>query len=265
MWPRLATASQAARPPPPLAMRPRQVMFGGSGGDAGACGCDLPANDNAYRLSLAQGAVGGGWAWAAEKMPGGRNMCARVRPPRMVSRRRRGSVCCGCVACRSGPSRSAGAPGRPAMLPLRDRVDAVLLPNGKLLLVNGNRVRARAVGGRPSLRDLQSARGFSGGPGLPGRRGWRARGRELRSPLGLPVCPGPRFRRGISRKSSHDPLPSFSQFGVSNGGGPAGYSQARSPVYEVRSAAACQRPPLAPTPAPALACKTPTCTPGPRR
>lgn len=72
-------------------------MWGGSGGDAGTCACDLPANDNAYRLSLDKAAVTSGtWAWQAEKMPGGRNM-----------------------------------------------VDNVLLPNGKLLLVNGARVSKR--------------------------------------------------------------------------------------------------------------------------
>jgi hypothetical protein len=55
-------------------------MFGGSGGNAvNNCACDLPANDNAYRLSLAQAAVsGGGWRWAAEKMPEGRNMVDNV-------------------------------------------------------------------------------------------------------------------------------------------------------------------------------------------
>lgn len=31
-----------------------QAMWGGSGGDAGNCACDLPANDNAYRLDVSQ-------------------------------------------------------------------------------------------------------------------------------------------------------------------------------------------------------------------
>lgn len=54
-------------------------MFGGSGGDGGSCACDLPANDNAYRLDVSQGAVtSGAWAWAVEKMPEGRNMVDSV-------------------------------------------------------------------------------------------------------------------------------------------------------------------------------------------
>jgi hypothetical protein len=54
-------------------------MWGGSGGDGGACACDLPANDNSYRLDLSQAAVTGGtWAWQTEKMPGGRNMVDTV-------------------------------------------------------------------------------------------------------------------------------------------------------------------------------------------
>jgi hypothetical protein len=61
---------------------PELAMFGGSGGDGGACACDLPANDNAYRLDLSQQAVNSGsWAWAAEKMPRGRNMVDSVLLP----------------------------------------------------------------------------------------------------------------------------------------------------------------------------------------
>jgi hypothetical protein len=56
-----------------------QAMWGGSGGDAGRCACDLPANNNAYRLPLSQAAVAGGtWSWAVEEMPEGRNMVDNV-------------------------------------------------------------------------------------------------------------------------------------------------------------------------------------------
>ena len=37
------------------AARVPQAMFGGSGGNAGNCACDLPANDNAYRCAAAAG------------------------------------------------------------------------------------------------------------------------------------------------------------------------------------------------------------------
>ncbi|KAI8468211.1 MAG: hypothetical protein J3K34DRAFT_523112 [Monoraphidium minutum] len=67
---------------PETGFAPELAMFGGSGGAAGACACDLPANDNAYRLNMAQAAVtGGSWAWAVEKMPGGRNMVDSVLLP----------------------------------------------------------------------------------------------------------------------------------------------------------------------------------------
>jgi len=56
--------------------QPDLAMFGGSGGDAGNCACDLPANDNAYRLSLSQAAVTGGtWAWQVGGLGGGVWFC----------------------------------------------------------------------------------------------------------------------------------------------------------------------------------------------
>ncbi|GBF91509.1 glyoxal or galactose oxidase [Raphidocelis subcapitata] len=61
---------------------PELAMWGGSGGDAGRCACDLPANNNAYRLPLSQAAVAGGtWNWAVEEMPEGRNMVDNVLLP----------------------------------------------------------------------------------------------------------------------------------------------------------------------------------------
>ncbi|KIZ02370.1 hypothetical protein MNEG_5589 [Monoraphidium neglectum] len=67
------------------------AMFGGTTFTGGACACDVPANDRAYRIKLDKDTVlNNAMAWEVEQMPG----------PRVM-------------------------------------VDATLLPNGKVILVNG--------------------------------------------------------------------------------------------------------------------------------
>ncbi|KAI8465624.1 MAG: hypothetical protein J3K34DRAFT_525211 [Monoraphidium minutum] len=115
---------------------PEFAMFGGTAFTGGACVCDVPANDQAYRMKLDQEAViGATLAWEVETMPG----------PRVM-------------------------------------VDATILPNGQVVLVNGARVVL--------VNGARSGNSNGGGPG----GGGQARGAETHAWLYDPKAPaGARF------------------------------------------------------------------------
>lgn len=135
---------------------------------AGACACDSPASDKSHRIRLDEATVlSEAMAWEVETMPGGRGgrRCGggkgaqshRIRldegtvlseamawevetvPGGWGWKGHSTALVCALVAARTGlPSAAPSPPLKPPGP--RVMVDATLLPNGRVLLVNGARV-----------------------------------------------------------------------------------------------------------------------------
>jgi hypothetical protein len=200
-----------------------QAMWGGSGGNAGSCACDLPANNNAYRLPLSQAAVTGGtWNWAVEEMPEGRNMVDNVSPPctpskssSPVMRYLLGSCAPQQARCfQPNPRsdrRSVGCP--PHEPPLSLPPTRSCFPAAKCCSLTAPRY------------------GFTWGTGLQRHRS-KHLGSSHHPGFALHRAAAHRSQAAAARKTTFAPfLPQPLQFGNSNGGGPFGGGQARDPSY----------------------------------